>query len=865
MNIVNKLTVRQLKENKKRTMVTVIGVIISVAMITAVATLGLSFMDMMRRQTIADDGEWHVLYENVNRRQLEAIESDEETKSVMLSKDLGYAKLENGKNSNKPYLFVKAYDQAGLTGFPIHITEGRLPQSPDEIVVPVHVATNGKVQYHLGDVLELDVGERYNRESEDIGPLGQTTSFDTDKEGNSLEILRNTRHKRYTVVGFMERPEWEATWAPGYTVVSYYDENTVSDTERFHASVTVKKINRALFNKAEKFAEENEIGKVSFNNTLLRTYGVVKNDNMQSMLNVLTAIIMSIIMVGSISLIYNAFAISVSERSRYLGMLSSVGATKKQKRNSVFFEGTVIGAVSIPIGIVCGLCGIGITFACINPLIQGAFGVTEDFRLTVSPLMIAGTILLSALTIFISTYIPARRASRVTPIDAIRQTGDVKLTGKTVKTTKLTRKIFGIEAELGLKNLKRNKRRYKATVFSLIISLVLFLSVSYFSTNLKKSLALTQDGYNFDIQVIGRRGEGTELFHQIAALDGVTKASSLKRLDAACTLTGNKLPAYLKQHPQYQADREAFEYMVEVYALDNTSMEEYTRSIGVDARKMKDLSCIIIDRFQYGDNEKGKYVELKPVNLSRGDSLPVAYMDSEKGQNIALGELTVLQTTDQFPMGVMPIGNNAGFQVIVGEDVFHKLAERIERKDIYTSSYLCLQSKDPMKLQTEIEGLRDASETNSIYIFNTYQMRQQEEQLMMLLTVFVYGFIILITAICIANIFNTISTSIALRKREFAMLKSVGMTPKGFNKMINYESIFYGIKALLYGLPASVLMMLFIYYTLTKQFNFGFMLPWTEIAVAMIAVFLIVSAAMLYSISKVKKENIIDALKQENI
>ncbi len=865
MNIVNKLTVRQLKENKKRTMVTVIGVIISVAMITAVATLELSFMDMMRRQTIADDGEWHVLYENVNRRQLEAIKSDEETKSVMLSKDLGYAKLENGKNRNKPYLFVKAYDQAGLTGFPIHITEGRLPQSPDEIVVPVHVATNGKVQYHLGDVLELDVGERYNRESEDIGPLGQTTSFDTDKEGNSLEILRNTRHKRYTVVGFMERPEWEATWAPGYTVVSYYDENTVSDTERFHASVTVKKINRALFNKAEKFAEENEIGKVSFNNTLLRTYGVVKNDNMQSMLNVLTAIIMSIIMVGSISLIYNAFAISVSERSRYLGMLSSVGATKKQKRNSVFFEGTVIGAVSIPIGIVCGLCGIGITFACINSLIQGAFGVTEDFRLTVSPLMIAGTILLSALTIFISTYIPARCASRVTPIDAIRQTGDVKLTGKTVKTTKLTRKIFGIEAELGLKNLKRNKRRYKATVFSLIISLVLFLSVSYFSTNLKKSLALTQDGYNFDIQVIGRRGEGTELFHQIAALDGVTKASSLKRLDAACTLTGNKLPAYLKQHPQYQADREAFEYMVEVYALDNTSMEEYTRSIGVDARKMKDLSCIVIDRFQYGDNEKGKYVELKPVNLSRGDSLPVAYMDSEKGQNIALGELTVLQTTDQFPMGVMPIGNNAGFQVIVGEDVFHKLAERIERKDIYTSSYLCLQSKDPMKLQTEIEGLRDASETNSIYIFNTYQMRQQEEQLMMLLTVFVYGFIILITAICIANIFNTISTSIALRKREFAMLKSVGMTPKGFNKMINYESIFYGIKALLYGLPASVLMMLFIYYTLTKQFNFGFMLPWTEIAVAMIAVFLIVSAAMLYSISKVKKENIIDALKQENI
>lgn len=868
MNIVNRLTIRQLKENKKRTMVTIIGVIISVAMITAVATLGISFMDMMRRQTIADDGEWHVLYENANRQQLEAVRKDENTKSVLLSRDLGYARLENGKNSSKPYLFVKEYDQAAFNNFPIHLTQGRLPQTPDEVIVPAHVATNGKVQYQLGDVLELDIGERYNTLNLDADALGQSMPLVTDGEGKSAEVLRNIQHKKYTVVGFMERPGWELTWAPGYTLVTYNDGSGISDTERFHLSVILKQIDRDLFDNAQTLAESNGIEKVSFNNTLLRTYGVLKSDNMQGMLNVLTAIIMAIIMIGSISLIYNAFAISVSERSRYLGMLSSVGATRKQKRNSVFFEGMVIGAVSIPVGILCGLLGIGITFVCINPLIQGAFGVTEDFRLTVSPMMIAGTVFLSALTIFISTYIPARRASKITPIDAIRQTEDVKLTGKAVKTSRLTRKIFGMEAELGLKNLKRNKRRYKATVFSLIISLVLFLSVSYFSANLTKVLSLTESGYNFDIQISGRRSQdNSALFEQIASLEGVSKASRLKRLDGSSTLGGDRLPDYIKRHPRYQEKEGTFPYMLEIYALDDAALQEFAKTTGADINQLQGEtpSCIVIDQFQYGDEEQGKYVDLKPVFLSKGEKIPIEYDASENENRKAIGEVTVVQTTDQFPMGIMPIGNNAGFQIIVSEHTLNRLAANSESVEKAMASYLCLRSEDPIKLQTDIEELRDASDTNYISIFNTYKMRQQEEQLMMLLTVFVYGFIILITAICVANIFNTISTSIALRKREFAMIKSVGMTPKGFHKMIHYESIFYGIKALLYGLPASVLMMLFIYQTLTRQFNFGFMLPWTEIAVAVIAVFLIVSAAMLYSISKVKKENIIDALKQENI
>ncbi len=166
-----------------------------------------------------------------------------------------------------------------------------------------------------------------------------------------------------------------------------------------------------------------------------------------------------------------------------------------------------------------------------------------------------------------------------------------------------------------------------------------------------------------------------------------------------------------------------------------------------------------------------------------------------------------------------------------------------------------------MATQQQIEEMKESN----IYVYNVYKSRQQEEQMVMLMSVFAYGFIVLITAISIANIFNTISTSISLRKREFAMLKSVGMTPKGFNKMINYESIFYGIKALLYGLPISVVLMYLIHRSLMNSFNYVFTLPWLSMLYVIAAVFVMVSSSMLYSSSKVKKENIIDALKQENI
>jgi putative ABC transport system permease protein len=862
MNIINKLTIRHLKENKRRTLVTIIGVIISVAMITAVATLGVSFLNLMIRDNIADNGEWHVKYNDVDVEQIQAIEKDSQTKNLVLSNDLGYAKLEGSENKSKPYLFIKEYNTAGFQQFPIELAEGRLPLKDDEIVISEAIADNAKVKYNIGDKLSVEVGKRLAAGEEE--PLGQNYSLQSDKNGVT-EKLKIESSETFTIVGTIKRPTWEPAWSPGYTVIKYVDKNALGETRTADAVVVLEKVKGSLYKHSETLAKENGINSVSYNKELLRFYGVTDNDSLRLTLFSVAGIIMAVIIIGSVALIYNAFAISVSERSRHLGMLSSVGATKKQKRNSVFFEGAVIGAVSIPVGILSGLAGIGVTFSFINTYLEGALNVAEKLYVIITPASLLIACVISIVTIFISTYIPAMRASKVSAIDAIRQTQDIKLSRKTVKTSKLVRNLFGIEAEIGLKNLKRNKKRYQATVFSLVISIVLFLTVSYFTEDLKKSLELSVDNISYDIQVINDQ-MGKEDLLPFTKLDYVTNSSIVQTSYLTTLIEKDELPNELlksvENDPSILQDGK-FTYYVRLHGLDHDSFRAYAAKVGTDSAKFEntnELNAIIIDNINYQDYETGKFVETKSIHTNVGETLELNLMNYETEEQQFLANIEVVALTGQLPMGIST-SSLGGLDIIVSEDILTKIVAGNEKARSEIQTELYMNSSDPLATQDELDKITDSG----THVYNVYQRRQEQEQVIVLMSIFTYGFIALISLISIANIFNTISTSISLRKREFAMLRSVGMTPKGFNKMINYESIFYGVKALLYGLPISFVIMYLIYWSLRNTFEYGFNLPWMSILFVVIIIFIIVGAAMLYSIQKVKKENIIDGLKQESI
>jgi putative ABC transport system permease protein len=401
------------------------------------------------------------------------------------------------------------------------------------------------------------------------------------------------------------------------------------------------------------------------------------------------------------------------------------------------------------------------------------------------------------------------------------------------------------------------------TVFSLIISIVLFLSVSFFTDSLQKSIQMGQDGVNFDLQLFMSgpdQAASQELLPLIAQFEEVTELSRVRTANLHAFVGRDALPPQLLEQLVYFED-DRYPYYVELRVLDDESLKAYAVKAGADSEQLLNAEspvAIVVDQITYRDREAGKVIETAAILTEVGQSLDLYTNDWRNGEYSHLAEVEIVALTDQLPMGAFSTGPG-GLNLIISERVLDQLLDAEQSFDVWT--YLFMKSDDPFTTQRQIEEMTD----HQFRVFNVYQARQQEDQMVLLMSIFTYGFIVLITAISIANIFNTISTSIALRKREFAMLRSVGMTPQGFNKMINYESIFYGIKALLYGLPISLAVIYLIYRSLTNTFMFSFDLPWLSIFYVIIAIFLIVGAAMLYASAKVKKENIIDSLKQENI
>src|SRR5690625_3017777 len=869
MNIVNKLTWRHMRKNKRQTLVTIIGVIISVAMVTGVATLAFSFMDLMQKQNIAQQGEWHVQYHDVSDEQLVSIEADKQTKDVFLQRPIGYATLEDGQNDHKPYVHLVEFNDQAFEQYPIHLTEGRLPENEHEVLLSEHIEANGQVEYEIGDEITWEIGERVT-DDPDLSDAHIDQSFGLlEADGEINETLEAEETRDVTDVGFIERPTWELSWAPGYTVISYLDETTITADQPVNAFVNVSKVNRSIYKNSETLADDLNIGSYDMHDSLLRYSFVISNDGMFYALFTFVAIIMAIIMVGSISLIYNAFAISVSERSRHLGMLSSVGATKKQKRNSVFFEGFIIALISIPIGIASGILGMAITFYFINDSISAMFEFSERLTVKVTPMSLILTSIVSLITIFISTYIPARRASRVSAIDAIRQSMDVKLTNKRVKTSKLVRKLFGFEAEIGLKNLKRNKKSYLATVVSLMISIVLLLLMSSFTTSCENVSDIIEQTRRYDSEMTIWSEDLSEndrsVIEEMKDLPDVTEASLMAEFyNLTSEVDLVHVPDALKENVDGDFGYEdTYPYYVTMYVLEDDVLAEFAKENNIRLEQLQStdqMTAIVLDTAIYENASDRTYSEVPSIMINLGERIPLSAdqydQESEEETEIALGDIEIVGQTSTLPIGVGKT-SAGGLKLIVSEATKGQMQEDID--DIFYSLYV--SSTDPIQTGEEMADLS----SDTMRVFNQYQANQEDKQMTFVMSVFIYGFITLITLISIANIFNTISTSISLRKREFGMLKSVGMTPKGFNKMIRYESIFYGIKALLYGLPISIFLMFLMHRALADGIIFKFMLPWAHIAGVIIAVFLIVGLSMMYSSSKMKKENIIDALKQDNV
>jgi putative ABC transport system permease protein len=487
MNIFNKITLQSMKKSHTRTIVTIIGVVLSAALITAVATFGVSLLSYMANGAAQKYGDWHVAFLDVDSSFAAKQASNDKVANTTTFENIGYAKLDGGTNPNKPYVFIAGFSEKTYDALPLTLVSGRLPENSGEILVSGSVMTKGGVQFKVGDTLTLTVGSRMNGNDK----LGQSDPYTAE-----CETLVPQSKRTYTVVGICQTPRFEEDSAPGYTVITTSDAADTADN--LSLFVTLKNP-REVHVYAKSTAGSHAY---ILNNDVLRFMGLSDDSSDKffiSFLYSVAGIVVLIIMIGSIFLIYNSFNISLNERTHQFGILSSVGATPKQLRNSVLFEGLCIGAVGIPIGVLVGIGSTKLVISVVAKNFGDVMYSNVPLTLTVSVPAIITAAAVSLVTILISAYIPAQKAASMPVMECIRQTNEVKVEAGAVKTSKLAQRLYGLEGTLALKNFKRNKKRYRSIVLSLTLSIVLFVSTSAFVTNLQQASEQAKAVTDYDI------------------------------------------------------------------------------------------------------------------------------------------------------------------------------------------------------------------------------------------------------------------------------------------------------------------------------------------------------------------------------
>ena len=949
MNLMKKLTLKNLKLNRKRTIVTIVGIILATALLSALVTLVSSFQYSMIEYQKQKGGDFHVKFSGVKMSELSEFKNNRNIESTFETMGMGFAKLNGCKNEDKPYAYVMATDEAGFERGCFNLIEGRMAKNEDEIVIPRHLKTNGRIDIKVGDEITLDIGKRYDSNTESV--ISENIAYE-----HEAETLADTVTKQYKVVGIMERPGYgmEDYSAAGYTFVTYSDElaaidnGTKSEASEADTTLTVYSrytqkalrnkdavtadiigVDEKLFEKAndssvemsaeesDRFLKEMENVKydIYINGFLISYECVFPIDGTFKALFTVAAVVALIIILTSVYCIKNSFNISITEKIRQYGMLASVGATRRQIKSSVKTEAAMLGVVGIPVGTMSGILASLILVKVVNALSAGWLNFALSFHTSLPALILA--VILSIATIYFSATGSARRAAKVTPLEAIRNTKEIKIKSAKLKTPEIIGRIWGIGGVISYKNIKRNNKKYRTTVTSIVICSVTFIVISYFMSMAFSVVGMSYASvdYNIGINMSCKKDLDIEKLSEL--LSGIEGAEDY--LVGAGYYFDVDKPEYTKEYGEYCGqlydDSEDVSQMFLITVLDDKSYDKYASDAGI---KNAAAGAILVNKgtFDVYNEKSSKYVkeEMGLYKYKAGDTIRCGYNvyeDAADDDNAVEGDtesstddnnaveggtesgtednsgyvdeetinngvrktvdVTIAGVTDKVPTCYNGYGNTSllfmnqkGFESLWADG---KSGNEFKPGNAIYSAYVVAENADEYQDTLEKETAENPEYSQiSFYVSNMDKEMRDEKSLFTLLGVFAYGLIVVIALIGITNIINTLSTGMELRSREFATLRSIGMTDKQFAGMVRLESVFISVKALVIGVPLGIL----ISYLLCVMMNrmddaIIYEPPYKAIILCIVVVIMLIYAIMKLSMTKLRHNNIIETIKNENL
>lgn len=969
MKVLRAFTKRSLKQHRSRTWVTIFGILISMTMLTAVTMGGYSCLHYLEAIETEKNGAYHGYWQGLNEQEVEETKRLPNRKALSIWREVGFAEWTN-QNEHKPYLRILSIDEEAPKLAAIHLLSGRLPAQPDEIILPDHLQQSGSVRYQEGDLLSLEVGRRVVD--------GKPALNDPAREEVALQLgqeaIQGKQKKTYRVVGTYHRLSFdlEPRQLPAYTAFTAGPASGPA-TVLFsfeNLGEGIKEIEERGQLIREEVGERNTIFKgnlfyVNYHQSLLLAQGNILNSDIARIVAIFASILIALIVFSTIVLIYDAFSISITERTRQYGLLKSIGATNRQIRHSILYEGLLVSLPAIFFGALVGLAGLAIAFRLLCAYSE--FFTTEIYpghslslgvAIRFWPILLAG--LLCLMTTLFSALLPALRAMRLTPIAAIRQSQDIRIKGKQVQLSSWQRRL-DIAAQLALKNQKRDRKRYRATLFSLIFSVILFVLTTSFTDQLRTQMSAQIDDfggadlhYGFGYNVSGELAEegpyrwGREanrkeevearytlayqerLLGQMKELPSVQSAqlsftnSGLVRLDAAlfhpdyiqwvrqldpqarkefgmseekklevrqwqlgsdpirmtlpiCFLDDEAFHTYARR---LRLDPEAFQtgsgfraILYNVYQSEQRDLPKGQRPIQLPLLKNQKSVTVFYLAYQLPEFMNPDQVELSiparnqavydlpprenPEGAGKTELRPIR-LPAEKVERPKKIEVALM--TDQKPLGA-GTGSPCLYLPLSKSTSFFTASER---RYLDFQGAIDMSAKNHMQASREIEALSKGDHQDH-HLYNHRAVQESNWRILVIVRSFITLFVAMMALIAMANMFNAISTSMMLRRREFGVLKSIGMSDRQLKKMLLTEGLNYGLRAMLYSLPLSLLLSYLLYRFISQNgFQTPFQLPWKSLLISYIVIFMVVSLPIHYAKRKLDLDHPMRWLKGEN-
>ena len=833
MKVLNKLSLKNLLLNKKRSIGTLIGIILSVALICAVAGMFISLQDALVQTTVQSQGNYHIELFNQTDEDIKVLENNRDIEEIEVLNNVGYSKFDM-PTEERPYIHLYSYDdEKSFANLTIDLLDGEYPKNSNEILISEELYLLDRDKYDIGEEITLNVGNRTTVDG---------TSLSLEDVYSEDEVISNSTERTFTIVGIMDRDYGlDPHGDPGIGCLTVGLENNSNKQQSVYIRLKHPSSYEKSFSEILGTTFTNDSPNVtedySINASLLRWQALKFDSGTTTMLYSIMAVVLAIIVGTSVFCIKNSFDISVMEKRKNYGMLASAGATKKQIKRNVITEGLMIGIIGIPIGIIVGYIAVFILTIIVNSVIGDFITQNVEMRCVISWLPILVSVLLGIVTIYFSSIRAAKKASKVSPIDLIRSNDDVKVNKKKLKTPSIIKKLFGIGGVIAYKNLKRSKKKYRTTVISLAVSVFVFISMNafmyytfkitytYYSNidyNIMVTSAFDDSPKMEDVLKINGTNDYTMLYQSEFTADGYLEIDNLSKLT---NFGKDIMKIELTDKGCYDDRKDAFnigcekKLQMNIIGMDEKSFKEYVEDLGLNYNNVKD-NGILVDDYEY-INEDNVHIGKRIYNYKKNDTIKGTY----NGNSLEIG---VAEVTKERPSGLENFIDYAGY-LIVSEEEYHNLG--------FVPYILTINADDPAQVTLDINN--EIPELNAM---NMDENAQAERSIYLLMSIFLYGFIAVITLIGVTNIFNTITSNLELRQKEFAMLKSVGMTRKEFNRMIYL-----------------------VYLATASKLDYGYHFPLSATIISIVAVFVLVYIIMRYSMSKINKQNIIETIRKDNI